>query len=65
MFQGVVQKLGESEINYITRFQNAKALEISVGNSYTGYQLMHTLQKKTSKVEITLLKYKAAKQTLE
>ena len=33
---------GESAINYIKRFQNAHALSVSVGNSYSGYQLMHT-----------------------
>ena len=43
VFRQVVQKEGESEIKYIKRFQNTKALEISVGNSYTEYQLMHTL----------------------
>ena len=34
MFQHVVQKGGESSINSIKIFQNAKALEVSVGNSY-------------------------------
>ena len=34
MFQQVVQKGGDSEINYIKIFQNAKALEISGVNSY-------------------------------
>ena len=29
MFQKVIKKRGESAINYINRFQNAKALEIS------------------------------------
>ena len=42
MFQQLVHKVGESEINCIKIFQNAKALEISVLNSYTEYQLMHT-----------------------
>ena len=42
MFQKVVHKLGELEINHIKIFQNAKALEISVVNSYFGDQLMHT-----------------------
>ena len=41
IFQQVFQKLGESEINYIKIFQNVKDLEISVGNSYTEYRLMH------------------------
>ena len=42
MFQQVVQKGGESATNYIKIFQNAKALEILLGNSYTEYQTMHT-----------------------
>ena len=40
MFQQVVHKGGGSEINYIKIFQNDKALKISVGNIYTGYQIM-------------------------
>ena len=42
MFQQVVQKVGESEINYIKIFQNDKALEISVRNICSEDQLMHT-----------------------
>ena len=42
MFQQVVHKGGNSSINYIKRFKNAKALAISVGNSYTEDQPMHT-----------------------
>ena len=41
MFQQVVHKVGESDINYIKIFQNFKALTVSVGNRYTEYQLMH------------------------
>ena len=41
IFKQVVHKVGESEINYIKRFHDSKALETSVGNSYTEYQLMH------------------------
>ena len=41
MFQQVLHKGGESEINYIKIFHNDKALDISVRNSYTEYQLMH------------------------
>ena len=37
MFQKVFHKGGESAINYIKIFKNDKALEISVGNSYTEY----------------------------
>ena len=42
MFWRGVHKGWESEINCIERFQNAKALAISVVNSYTEDQLMHT-----------------------
>ena len=42
MFQQVVHKGGESEINYIKRFHNTKALLTLMRNSYTEYQLMHT-----------------------
>ena len=42
MFQQVVHKGGNSPINYIKIFENAKALSISVGNSYTEDQPMHT-----------------------
>ena len=42
MFQKVLHKLGNSSINYIKIFKNAKALAISVGNSYTEDQPMHT-----------------------
>ena len=38
-----MHKGGESEINYIKIFQNAKALEILVVNSYTKYKLMQNL----------------------
>ena len=41
LFCQVIHKEGESEINYIKRFHNAEALEISVVNSYSGYQFMH------------------------
>ena len=43
LFQKVIQKGGESAINYIKIFQNDKALSISVGNTYSGYQLIHIL----------------------
>ena len=42
LFQQVIHKRGESEINYIKIFQGAKALLISVVNSYSEDQLMHT-----------------------
>ena len=41
-FQQVTHKGGGSAINYIKRFQNAQYLSISVGNSYSEDQLMHT-----------------------
>ena len=41
IFQQVTQKGGESEINYIKRFQNAQALSDPGGNSYTEDDLMH------------------------
>ena len=41
-FQQVTHNGGESEINYIKRFQNAQAFSVSVGNSYFEEQLMHT-----------------------
>ena len=41
LFQKVIHKGGESEIIYIRICQNAKALEISVQNSYPGDELMH------------------------
>ena len=41
-FQKVTHKGGESAISYIKRFQNAHALSVSLGNSYSEDQLMHT-----------------------
>ena len=41
-FQQVTHKGGKSAINYIKRFQNAHALSISAGNSYSEDQRMHT-----------------------
>ena len=41
-FQQVTHKGGKSVISYIKRFQNAHALSVSVGNSYSKDQLMHT-----------------------
>ena len=45
MFQQLVHKGGDSSINYNKIFQNSKALEVSVVNSYTEDQLMCTLLK--------------------
>ena len=41
-FQQVTHTGGESAINYIKRFQNSRALSVSVGNSYYEDQIMHT-----------------------
>ena len=41
-FQQVTHKGREYTINYIKRFQNAHVLSVSVGNSYSEDQLMHT-----------------------
>ena len=42
LLQKVVQKVGESAINYIKIFLDDKDSVISVGNSYSEDQLMHT-----------------------
>ena len=42
-FQQVTHKRGEYAINYIKRFQNAQALSVSVGNSYSEDQIMHKI----------------------
>ena len=42
LVQQVIHKGGESAINYIKIFQSSKALEISVGNSESEDQLVHT-----------------------
>ena len=41
-FQQVTHKRGGYAINYIKRFQNVHDLSVSVGNSYSENQLMHT-----------------------
>ena len=41
-FQQVTHKGGESAINYIKRFQNAHALSVLVGNSYSEDKLIQT-----------------------
>ena len=42
LFQKLIHKGGYSEVNYIKIFKNAKDLAISVGNSYSEDQLVHT-----------------------
>ena len=41
-FQQVTHKGGESAINYIRRFHYVQYLSVSVGNSYSEDQIMHT-----------------------
>ena len=41
-FQLVTHKRGESAVNCIKRFQNTQALSVSVRNSYSEDQIMHT-----------------------
>ena len=41
-FQQVTHKGGKTAINYTKRFQNAHTLSVSVGNSYSKDQLIHT-----------------------
>ena len=43
-------------MNYIKRLQNAQDLSVSVGNSYSEDQLMHTFWITFTKVENILLK---------
>ena len=50
-FHKVIHKGGESAINYIKIFQNAQALSVSVGNSYSENQIMHTFLDNFRKVE--------------
>ena len=59
IFQQGMHKEGKSAITYIKIFQNYKALEIPVGNSYTEDHLMHTLLDNFQKVINTLIKYQA------
>ena len=42
ILQQVTYKRGEPEINYIEIFHNAQASSVSVGNTYSEDQLMHT-----------------------
>ena len=51
IFQKVTQKGGEPEMNYIKRFQNEKALSVSVGKNYSEDQLMHISWITFTKVE--------------
>ena len=43
LIQQVIHKRGESATNYINIFQNDKALEIPVGNTYSDVQLIYKL----------------------
>ena len=62
IFQEVTHKLGEYTMNYIKRFQNAQALSVSVGDSYSEYQLMHKLLDNVYQGENIMLKYLATRQ---
>ena len=55
-FQQVTRKGGEYKMNYIKIFQNTHALSISVENSYSEDQLMHTFWITFTKVENIVLK---------
>ena len=44
IFQQVTYKGGESETNYIKRFQNSQALSFLVQKNYQEYQLVHIFQ---------------------
>ena len=46
IFQQVTHKGGGSVINFINRFQNSHDLSVSVRNSYSEDQLMHTFMDK-------------------
>ena len=41
IFHQITHKGGEYAMNYIKIFQNAQALSVSVGNTYSEDQLMH------------------------
>ena len=41
IFQQVTHKGGELAMNYIKIFQNAQAFSVSIGNTYSEYQLVH------------------------
>ena len=55
-FQQVKYKGGESAIIHIKRLQNEHALSVSLGNSYSEDQLMHTFLDKFHQGENILLK---------
>ena len=42
IFQQVTHKRGELAINYVQKSQDLQTLSVSVGNSYSEFQLMHT-----------------------
>ena len=42
IFQQITNKGEESEMNYINIFQITQDLSVSVGNTYSEYQMMHT-----------------------
>ena len=64
-FQQVTNKGGESAINYINRFQNAHALSVSVGNSYSEDQLMQTFMDNFHQGGNIQLNWQTTRQNLE
>ena len=57
IFQQVTHKGGEYAMNYIKIFQNAQAFSVSIGNTYSDDQLMHTFTDKFQQGENILLKH--------
>ena len=47
VFKQATHKGGESAIHYIKIFQNAQALSVSVGNTYSENQRMHIFSEKS------------------
>ena len=41
IYHQVTHKGGQSETNHVKRFQNTQGISVSVGNSYSGDQLIH------------------------
>ena len=58
----MVHRVGESEINYIKIFQNAQALEVSVGGSYSEDRLyipFWIISRKRSKYLVQIASHKS------
>ena len=61
--QVVTHKRGESEMNYIKRFQKAQDFSVSVRNNYSEYQLMYIFLDNFHQGTIFLLKQLATRQS--